>query len=268
MGPFGFDAGLFESLGDAVARHLRNGGRLVPSRLELGCAPVSAPELRDLIDTWITQPAGLDLSAVRAWVVNQRYWSDASAVDVLCAPITSSRASIGDGSPADLGIDGHSEVLVAGEVHALAVWWTAQLSETATLTNSPMTPRRIDRVIGLLPIAAFTVRPGERLSVELRPTADGRAVSWRVTRQSDPSALHSTLLGELLPAEELAAFRPDARQSLGPRARAHLRVLIDADAGLTLREIEANCSDQHGGLFGSPAEVQRFVREVLSDVGR
>ena len=63
MSSFGFEAGLFQVMHDAATRHMREGGTLVPNRLDFEFAPLSSPELRAELDVWRSQPHAVDLSA-------------------------------------------------------------------------------------------------------------------------------------------------------------------------------------------------------------
>jgi protein arginine N-methyltransferase 1 len=269
MGPSGFDAGLFNSYRDAARRHLRTGGSLMPARLELGSSLVAAPSLRKLITTWSTQPADIDLATALPWVVNQRYWCSADEIEVLGPWMTSRSVDVAGNTPADLAMKDQFVADGNTQVDGIAVWWTAHLTDNVTLTNSPSDPQRVDRMVGLLPLQEpLVARPGETFELGVRPTADGRAMSWTVKSITEPARLsetHSTLLGELLPIEELEGFAPDSSRPLGSRAKARLDVLTDADSGLTLREIEERCATRHATVVGSLADVQRFVREVLRD---
>ena len=71
LGAFAVEGLPFPALHDAATRHLRPGGRFVPSAIELWLAPVDSARIRDHLDFWSSPRFGLDFSALRDLAVGK-----------------------------------------------------------------------------------------------------------------------------------------------------------------------------------------------------
>jgi protein arginine N-methyltransferase 1 len=273
MGPFGYEAGLLHSLADANARHLTQGGIMIPSRLDLEFAPAAAPTLRQILDSFRVGMAGLDLQPAVAWAVNQKYAWIGDEIAVVGTP--SAGASIDTATWGDepLVMSGVSTVERETPIDAIAGWFVAQLSSAVSVSNSPLRDDAISRKVALLPLErSFSARPGDQVEIRLRANPASLAISWAVEIRRAGAVehveRHSTLLGVLVSGEDLERRRTDATPVLGPRTRARLSVLCRAERGESVGEIERAVYDESRDVFTSAADAERFVGEVLADAYR
>lgn len=269
IGRFGFDAGLLPMLGDARARLLRPGARVIPSALTLVVAPVGHEPQSARVTFWDRPRAGLDVTAVSPMAANTIYPTRLPAEALLAdahhgAPIDLSRDA-----PDSLDLDAVFVAARDGRLDGLGGWFTAQLSPSVTMSNAPTDPGRIRRRQAFLPIASPTpVREGDRIEASVRVLWNAMIVSWRVSvhRHGEPPIefRHSTLKGMLLDAATMRSGDPSYRPVLTDRGVARRTVLELCDGGRTLAEIEAEVYARHRALFTSPREAAVFVGEVVT----
>jgi SAM-dependent methyltransferase len=270
LGPAGIEAGLLESLADAARRHLKPGGSLIPGRVVIQVAPVSASGVRRALRPWSALPGGIDFSAARDWAVNHVYDMKLRQDDLLAPPVdgVSLDPTIAPDEP--FVLRGNFEVATNGPLDAVAMCFVAELAPGVSMSNSPLRTDAIDRTQAVLPFqAGCAVSVGDEIEIEVRVNAATRSFSWTVTLRSRHTSSiresHSTLLGLLLDGDELARLRPDAVPEIGPRGIARLDVLQWADGTRSRAEIERACFDVHRALFPTPSAAQRFVYDVLQD---
>jgi protein arginine N-methyltransferase 1 len=270
IGHFGFDAGIVGFVADARRRLLKPGARLVPSRIDLLVAPVEAPDVADAVDFWSRRPGGFDMGSLREMTLNSGHPRMLDAGQLLGVPAA--------GGSIDLFAD-HISIAVSADVvvtrpgtlHGIGGWFSAALSPSVTMSNSPTAANRIARRGVVFPIGGGTaVAAGDRVSVQMRILPTDLLVSWivRVFRgdATEPSERYdrSTLRGMLLEPEQLHRTRPDYVPRLTARGKARLSVLELCDGGRPLDAIEREVQARHPGLFRDRAEAALFVAEVVT----
>jgi protein arginine N-methyltransferase 1 len=271
LGAFGVEAGVFECFADARARHLKPTGTLLPSAVDLVVAPLSSADLWDDVSFWDQPAAGIDVSAVSRYARNVRYYVTAGADQLLGPPVVAAHRDPGD--PGATPIDAQVVLPVerAGTVHAVAGWFSAQLTDSIAVTNSPLAPDRVCRSHIALPLATpVAVAPGAAIELTLHVQPPDLLTRWEVTVRDGSGAQlatsrHSTLEGVPLSREDLARTRPDHVPRLSPQGEARRTTLSLLDGERTVAEIEAAVFAAHTALFGSPDGAAAFVARVLSD---
>lgn len=268
IGHFGFEAGLFDFVRDARGRFLKSGGVIVPAHLELQLAPVSDPERASAVRFWCERPAGFDMSPAHAWAANTGYPTKLVASQCLGDPVTAARVNALDITTDPITLDVTLPIATPGRLDGIGGWFSAVLSSDVTMTNSPLSPDRIDRRTVYFPIDPAAVEPGDQVSVRMRIRPADVVVSWRgqVTRAGRGLASfnRSTVAGMLLTRDDLARQRPDYVPSLTPRGRARLTVLELCDGVRPLAEVEYELLERHRDLFATPAEAAAFAAEVVT----
>jgi predicted RNA methylase len=269
IGRFGFDAGVLEYFYDARKRFLKPGGKLIPSQIDLIVAPVECPELWEQVEFWKNTAAGFDLSVVRKWAVNTSYPVKYQTEHLLGVPFAGSSLDLYTVRPGPFKLQAEIVAHRAGTLHGVGAWFEAILSPDVKLTNSPLSPRRINRNNLFFPIdGPVDVDDGDRFKIEMQISPTDVRVTWRVTVLSADQKVkarfaHSTWYGMLLTSEDLQLTRPDYVPQLSPRGRARMTVLSLCD-GRTLAEIENEVSKRHPELFRSRAEAAVFVAESVA----
>jgi len=146
-GTLPFFKGNIESLVDARKRHLKPGGRLLPSRDVLHAVPAHAPHEYLRIETpWQRNPYGVDLSAVVPLLVNA--WGRARAEPALPEHLLSSpqRWGVVDYTCTETGdLDDTLEWSVerGGLMHGIYVWFDGDLGEGFGYSNAPTLPELV-----------------------------------------------------------------------------------------------------------------------------
>lgn len=146
-GTLPFFKGNVESLIDARRRHLKPGGRMLPSRDVLHAVPAQAPHEYERIDTpWRRNDYGIDLSEAVPLLVNG--WGrarpqPASAEDLLSSPACWGVVDYTAAETSDL--DGTLEWRIerAGTMHGLYVWFDGDLGDGFGYSNAPTLPELV-----------------------------------------------------------------------------------------------------------------------------
>ena len=271
IGCFGFEAGLFEYFRDARQRFLKPDGITIPSRIDLVIAPIDSQQLRDQVEFWNTAPAEFDFRPVKAMAVNNSYPATFTPDQLLGDPAILASLDASDAPPSLLGLTATVTVSKPGTLHGIGGWFSATLSPSVTLTNSPLSENRIDRQNMFFPIdQPVPVVPGDRILITMSILPTDMVITWKVVVQSatgnvnKASFSHSTLQGMLLSKEALQKTKPDFVPTLTPRGEARRTVLELCTGKSTLAEIERETYRRHATLFRSLDEAAKFVTDVTA----
>lgn len=271
IGRFGFDADIFEYFRDARTRFLKPGGITVPSRIDLLVAPVDAQPLRDHIEFWNTSPAEFDFRPARALAANTGYPTQLTADQLLGDPALLVSLDASDAPPSFLGLETTVTVARSGTLHGIGGWFSARLSPSIMLTNSPLTANRINRRNVFLPIdRPVPVAPHDRIVITINILPADTVVTWNVVVREatgdvkKASFFHSTFHGMLLSKEALQKTKPDFVPTLTPWGEARRTILELCDGKRALAEVERDVYRRHSDLFHSLDEAAKFVAEVTT----
>lgn len=270
MGPIGLGAGLLESFEDAVQRHLKPGGVLVPSVLQLWCAPVRMPALRAAIDGWKTFREGIDLSSIATVAADHVHSMAPVGVSRVGEAFSLGTLELGKrASP--LRVEKELRIEDETVLDGLVGWFSVQLAPGVAMTNDPFSPQRIDRWVLLFPLLEQRkLCAGDRLVVRMDVEPYRPSYTWRVAKHSaerttaDWSETRSTFRGLLLTPEDLERQRPTHVPQLKPKAMVRLTVLSAAAKGATVAAITKEVCERHRELFASEASAAHFVAKVLA----
>jgi PRMT5 arginine-N-methyltransferase/ribosomal protein L11 methyltransferase PrmA len=273
IGQFGFEAGVLEYSYDARQRFLKLGGNLIPSRIELWAAPVEIPELYANVEFWSNRPANFDFQTARAIAVNTGYPVNLEPKHLLSEP--GRLASLDLSTSTTAAFKGKSSYTTtrAGQMHGVGGWFSAQLSSSVVMTNSPLATARINRRNAFFPIdRPVDLGVGDRVLVTMHIVPTEGLVTWNVEVSSDGNSTsirkatfqHSTFKGMLLCQDDLRRTQPKFVPKLTPWGDARLSVLTLCDGQRPLAEIEKEVYRCHPKLFRSPAEAATFVAEVVT----
>jgi protein arginine N-methyltransferase 1 len=278
IGRFGFDAGIFEYFSDARKRFLKPQGRTIPSRIDLEISPVEHQEMWNQIEFWNESPGGLRFHPARALAANTGYPVKYSPEQLLGNPCVLAALDPSRTPASIFGLQASVTVERAGTLHGIGGWFSAQLSEHVTLSNSPLVKERINRHNVFFPIdRPVPVTKGDRIQTKINILPADMVITWSVEvwgpaaeGQSKPEGqrkarfTHSTFQGMLLCTEDLHKTRPDFAPRLSSWGEARRSILELCDGRRRLPEIEQEVYCRHSELFRSPAEVAKFVAEVTN----
>jgi len=270
IGRFGFEAGVFLYFNDARERFTKPGATTIPSTIELLAVPLESDELWADADIWASPMAGFDMRAARGIAINTGYPATLDPGQFLAAPM--SLASADPAAPLRVWrVEGSTVASRAGVFHGIGGWFSARLSDSVTMTNSPLDPNRIQRRNVFFPVERpVALAEGDRVSVAFQIMPYEFVVTWRAhvydgaTGALKASSSHSTWAGMLCSVEDLRRTRPDFVPQLTPRGEARQTVLELCDGVTPLSTIQEEVFKRHRNLFQDQHGAEFFVSEVVT----
>jgi len=156
-------------------------------------------------------------------------------------------------------------------MHGLGGWFVAQLAKGISMTNSPLSPGRIQRRQIYFPLnRSVDVKEGDCVRVRMVVRPADALVNWnvevidRASQVSKAAFRHSTWKAMLLPEEDLLRTQPGFKPKLVPRGEARRTVVNLCDGTRTVAQIEQELLRLHPELFRSRDEAAAFVAEVVT----
>jgi protein arginine N-methyltransferase 1 len=182
IGRFGFEAGLLEYFDDARRRFLKPGGALIPGALDLEVAPVECVDASERVAFWSrARVAGLDFSSAHPMAVNAGHQFRYQPDHLLATPARVASIDLDQPRPSRIVWELTARAERAGTLHGIGGWFSARLSKTVTMTNSPLAPRRIQRRNVFFPIdPPVDVERGAEFRIAMSVRPNDLLVSWRV----------------------------------------------------------------------------------------
>jgi protein arginine N-methyltransferase 1 len=278
IGRFGFEAGLLDYFSDARERFLKPGGVLIPSRVDLCVAPIECPEVVDRVEFWSNSPAGFDFRPARAWAANTGYPMKFGPEQLLGGPVTLASLDLSVVTPAPLQLGASVVANRTGTLHGIGGWFSAQLSDSVSMSNSPLATHPINRMNVLFPLdRPVALAEGDCVQIKMHILPHDVMVTWKVDvwgnadgRQEGGQGAkkaaftHSTFRGMLICKEDLERTSPHFIPKLSPWGEARLSVLTLCDGRRALSEVEQEVYRRHPKLFRSLSEAEVFVAEVVT----
>ena len=277
-GTLPFFKGNIESLADARKRHLKPGGRLLPSRDVLHAAPAFAPEEYVRIESpWRHNDYGIDLSAATPYVVNQ--WSRARS-----EPIAPERFlappqvwGVVDYNTAETpGLDHTMDWQIErdGTLHGLYVWFDGDLGEGFGYSNSPLLPELVYGRAFFPFEHPTTVAPGDTVRTRLagRLVKGSYLFRWdTLITGADGTAKarfeQSTFKAQPINPAELRKASADYVPVLNQDGQITQAVLQAMAAGQRLQEIADALATRFPQRFKTPAQALDQVSRLSQKYG-
>jgi protein arginine N-methyltransferase 1 len=175
LGNLALEENALETLADA-RRFLKEGGTLIPGRIEQFVAPVVSDAFWRELRSWDRAPLALDFSAARAMSFDNLYVRRIGRDDLLPAADTPRRWDEIDFREAPDGCRrGAAEWRIEAPVSisGFALWWSCELVPGVVLSTSPFSaPTHWDQVYAPIeePIAALA---GDTVRIELESETGG-----------------------------------------------------------------------------------------------
>jgi protein arginine N-methyltransferase 1 len=187
LGNYPFEENIIETLNDARARFLLDGGVTIPRSVEQFVCPVTAERYFAELSTWDRVGYGLDFAPAKAMSLNNIYvrWFEPEHL-------------LGDAAAAKswdrVTFDRLNKTTRTGEaawraetgatIYGLALWWSAELADGITLATGPLSPRTHWEQLYLPVLSPISLKRGQTLSARLRSTTSyeaGTNVTWRLS---------------------------------------------------------------------------------------
>ena len=268
IGHFGFEAGLLDYASDLRQRFLKPEGRMVPASLQLWLAPVESPASYERVRFWRQSPAGFDFLPAAALAANTAYSFQSSPGEILADPGCAAALDLRKVCATPFCLETTLTARRAGMVDGIAGWFSAQLSPSVVMTNSPLVEGRINRLNLYLPIEKpLAVEAGCEIFITLQIHPLDGMMRWSLERQGSglplERVMHSTFRGMHVCEEDLEKTRPQHVPTLTPRGSARLGALRMFDGVNSVQDIEQAVWSENRGTFRSQAEAAAFVAELV-----
>jgi len=266
VGYFGFDYGIVDTLQDARRRFLKPGGRLIPARIRLQVGAVESEKARGKVEGWAAQSIPTEFQWLRQYSLNAKHAVELSREALLSGAAELGEIDLHTDNPDFLSWSAKLCITGDGVMHGLAGWFECQLAEGEWMTNSPLADERINRPQAFLPIdEAVPVKAGNRVNVTIMARPADHLIAWGVEFPATGRRFsHSTWQGMPLSPANLVRVQPERLPHLNRDGHARVTVLSYCDGRRTAGEIQETVLRDHPDLFPSPAEISRFVAQVLS----
>jgi hypothetical protein len=278
IGRFGFEAGLLEYFSDARTRFLKASGVMIPSHVDLCVVPVECPDVWGQIEFWNDSPAGFDFSPARSLAANTGYPVKFRPEHFLGDPVTLASLDLSTATSDALSLETSVVAKRAGSLHGIGGWFSARLSDSVMMSNSPLTAQPINRMNVFFPIdRPVPLTQGERVQISMHIVPTELLVTWKVAvwgdtdhRQGEARGIkkagftHSTFQGMLISKEDLQRTQPHFLPKLSSWGEARLSVLSLCDGQRALSAIEQEVYHRHPTLFRSCGDAAAFVAEVIT----
>jgi len=255
---------------------LKPGGRIIPSQIGMCVVPVEVPEMWKRVEFWSHSPAGFDFGPANRIATNTGYPVKYAPVHLLSSPQTAGCLDLATVKPS-LSLTLSADFLAErdGILHGIGGWFSAKLSNSVTMSNSPLVTERINRHNVFFPLSKpVSVTKGDHIDVQMHIRSTEFIFGWAVNvwqdspnstkRVNKGSFRHSTFNGMLLSKESLDRSRPQSIPKLSPAGEARRTILELCDGKTLLAEIEAEVYRRHPNLFRSYDRAAAFVAEVTT----
>ncbi len=196
LGNYALEENILETLADALARMLKPGGTVIPSRIRQFACPVTSPRLANEMNAWRDVGHGLDLEPARTMSVNNVYVRLIDPAELL-----------GQGRDAkmwdDIDLTRPQKGTRKGEmtwsleqdawIYGFAYWWSAGLGGDLEISTAPDAPRTHWEQLYFPLSEPIPAKAGERVLLSLRSRSSeetGTHLAW--------TAVHSDAAGKTI----------------------------------------------------------------------
>ena len=188
LGNYPFEEDIIETLNDAVRRHLKRGGIVIPGRLAQFVAPVTSDRFHIELTAWERVGRNIDLAPAQVMTLNNIYVRTVTPADLLDAGRSARRWDEIDFSVANRTTrkgDARWALETDATIYGFATWWTAELVPGVTLSTAPDAPRTHWEQLYFPLLRPIAGRARETVAISLRSRSSmrtGTDMSWSVSR--------------------------------------------------------------------------------------
>lgn len=188
LGNYAFEENIIETLNDARARFLRDGGVIIPGRVTQFVAPVTTPRFDHELRVW--ERAGpalglrLDLSIAQSMSFNNAYVRAFTSADLLdggAGAVAWDNVELGTDKRGSRKGEASWKLSRPATVYGFAVWWVAGLVPGVSLSTAPDAPRTHWEQLYFPLMKPIVLAPGETLLASLRSQSSeqtGTHLAW------------------------------------------------------------------------------------------
>lgn len=262
-----------QSMHDAVARHLKPDGMIIPQRDVLYAVPIQSPEdyNKTLEEPWAKDVHGLDLSAGRAFVANT-WWRYQSKGSVIMLAEPQSWGSVDYATVSSPNHDGECDWLITsnGTIHGLSVWFDGEIAPKVRYSNAPNLPE-LAYGNAFFPLEyPLIVKKGERLHTKfsIRQFSDEHISSW-ISEHFDNAGKRlarfkqSTFNSRPISQSSLDLASPDFITDLSKDGELTLFVLQSVRKKMKLGDISEKLLSVHPEQFKNIQQALNAVTKIV-----
>ncbi|HZA02523.1 MAG TPA: 50S ribosomal protein L11 methyltransferase [Hyphomicrobiaceae bacterium] len=187
LGNYPFEENIIDTLNDALKRHLKPGGVVIPARLVQFVAPVITDRFHVELTVWDRTGLGFDFSPARTMSLNNIYVRQVHVSDLL----DEGRAA-NSWDEIDFSVQNRSSRKGQARwrleqpvtVYGFATWWMAGLAPGVSVSTAPDAPRTHWEQLYFPLLRPIAGRTGEAIVVSLRSRSSitaGTHVGWTAT---------------------------------------------------------------------------------------
>ena len=260
------------SMRDAVLRHMKPGGTIMPRRDVLYAVPIESPEdYKSIEKPWARNVHGLDLSAGRSFLVNTWWRRPVTPnVGMLAEPQCWGEINYAEVSNPNLEGSCDWRITKNGIVHGISVWFDGDIGPGAGYSNAPNLP-------GLVYGNAFfplemplAVKAGESLVTRFsaKLIGDEYIYSWisehfDVDGKSLARFKQSTFNSKPISQQKLRFASPDFVPELNQDGLLSLQVLQAAQKKVKIGAIAEQLLTDFPEQYGNTQEALDAVLKIM-----
>jgi type I protein arginine methyltransferase len=260
------------SMRDAVKRHMKPGGKIMPRRDILYAVPIDSPEdYRSVEKAWSDNIYGLNLSAGRSFPANS-WWRRpvTDVVTMLAEPL--SWGEVDYATVSSPHMEGECDWLItsAGTIHGLSVWFDGDIGPDARYSNAPNLPALVYGNAFFPLEMPLSVKAGERLLTKFSVKLIGSeyVYSWISEHfSSDGKSLarykQSTFNSRPISQRKLAFSSPDFIPELNQDGEVTLQVLQAAKIKTRTGDIAQKLLADFPGQFDSQQQALDAALKII-----
>jgi protein arginine N-methyltransferase 1 len=187
LGNYPFEENIIETLNDALKRHLKPGGVVIPGRLVQFVVPVISDRFHIELTVWDRTGLGIDFWPARMMSLNNIYVRPLLLPDLLddgraAKPWDEIHFSVQNRASRKGEV--HWRLEAPATVYGFATWWIAELTPGVSLSTTPDAPRTHWEQLYFPLLRPIAGQAGEIIGVSLRSRSSmdaGTHVAWTAT---------------------------------------------------------------------------------------
>ena len=268
LGSFGIEENLRRFKIDARKRFLKQGGRLIPSWLELYLVPVESEAIRrEYIGLWSSNFYGFDFSPVRNSAVSQRYVTDCSGrIKQLAPPSMISRIDFYRCDRIPSVFRSEFAINQKGIFHGFLGYFCAGLSQSVILSTSPEKPQTHWQQTFFPLQSEREVEEGDKVDCRLIAIPIGGNLSWqwetKVSRDGNELTTYSQSNFNIK-KEEITIRKQNFKPALIETGEIHRRIFDLCDGKRNMSEIVEMISAEYPERYRDAQEAFETAVNVL-----
>ncbi|MFA5952083.1 MAG: 50S ribosomal protein L11 methyltransferase [Hyphomicrobium sp.] len=144
LGNYAFEENIIDTLADGRARHLKDGGVIIPARISQFAVPVISDRVHRELSVWGEMGFGLDLAPAQTMSLNNVYVRTLAPSELLDdgrAAKCWDEVELGRDTRANRKGEVSWKLQADAVIYGIAYWWSAELIPGVSLSTAPDAPR-------------------------------------------------------------------------------------------------------------------------------